>query len=104
MASDDTPGAGEQVLNAVKFFADTAVLPGSSQLIEGNVGTGLLYGAAGLAARAVFGPWLWLGVGLDSYAKSASGRHLWELLGSPKSERADVQKVTAEPTPSKKPS
>jgi hypothetical protein len=97
MASNDPPSSSGQVLNAVKFVADTAILPGSSQLIEGSVGAGLVYGAAGLAARTVFGPWLWLGIGLDSYSKSASGKHLWELFGSAKSETPEVPKVSAEP-------
>lgn len=101
MSSNDTPSPGEQVLNAAKFLADTAVLPGSSQLIEGHIGTGVLYGAVGLAAKSVFGPWLWLGVGLDSYSKSASGKHLWELFGSkPKGDAAAVAPKIAEPASS----
>lgn len=99
MSSNDNPGSGEQVLNAAKFLADTMVLPGSSQLIEGNVGTGVIYGVVGVAAKSFFGPWLWLGVGLDSYSKSASGKHLWELLGKSKSDAAAVQKTIPEPAP-----
>jgi len=103
MASNDTPHPGEQILNAVKFVADTAVLPGSSQLLEGSVGTGLLYGAAGLAAKTIFGPWLWLGVGLDSYSKSATGKHLWQLIGNSTDESASpVQEAIAQPAPPKK--
>jgi hypothetical protein len=81
--SDNQPlSGGTQVMNAVKFIADVSILPGSSQIVEGSVGPGLLYSAAGVAAWAIGGPWLWLGVGLDSYSMSASGKHLWELLPS----------------------
>jgi hypothetical protein len=85
--------AGGQVLNAVKFIADVSIIPGSSQLIEGSVGSGLAYGVAGLAAKAIFGPWLLLGVGLDSYSKSASGKHLWQLFGA--DEEAEAPAITA---------
>lgn len=96
--SDNNPNAGEQVLNAVKFVANTSILPGSSQLIEGKVGAGLAYGVAGLAAKTVFGPWLWVGIGLDSYSKSASGKHLWELFGSSKSAGSEeATKTIGEP-------
>lgn len=94
---NDTPAAGEQVLNAAKFVADTVFLPGASQLIEGHVGTGMVYGALGLAAKAVFGPWLLLGVGLDSYSQSTSGKHLWELFGKSKGDAPAASKTIAEP-------
>jgi hypothetical protein len=79
------PSAGGQVVNALKLVADVAILPGSGQLVEGNVGEGVVYGAAGLAAKMIsplLGPlfWLpWVAVGLDSFSKSTSGKHLWQL-------------------------
>jgi hypothetical protein len=79
------PTAGEQVANGLKLVANVAVLPGTSQLVEGKVKEGVLYGAAGVAAKMLsplLGPlwWVpWVGVGLDSYSKSASGRHIWEF-------------------------
>lgn len=84
MSKEKEVTSGEQVLNAAKFLADTVVIPGASQIMEGKVGPGILYGAAGVAAKALLGPWVMLGVGLDSYSKSASGKHLWELFGSEK--------------------
>lgn len=90
--SSNGPGPGEQVVNALKLFADVVVLPGSGQLVEGKVREGVLYGLAGLTVRAVspvlLGPlwWVtWVGVGLDSFSRSASGKHLWELPGQPTS-------------------
>jgi hypothetical protein len=74
------PSVGTQVTNGVKVLADLVLLPGSSQIVEGKVGSGILYGVAGFAAKAVFGPIGWIVAGLDSYSVSASGQHLWQLL------------------------
>jgi len=99
MSNNQTSSAGSQVLNAVKFLADISIMPGSSQIVEGSVGSGVVYGVAGWAAKVVGGPLLWLGVGLDSYSMSASGKHLWELLDTSNK----TPEATAEPvqTPSK---
>ena len=84
--ASERPSAGEQVVNALKLVADVSILPGSSQLVEGKVKEGLLYGLTGLASKIVLtpvlGPAVWIPqilVGLDSFSKSASGRHLWEM-------------------------
>jgi hypothetical protein len=84
--STSNPAPGEQVVNAVKLVADVGVLPGLGQLAEGKVAEGALYGIGGLAAKTILAPMLgplgliaWVGLGLDSYSKSSSGRHLWEL-------------------------
>src|SRR5262249_12970599 len=93
------PPPGEQVLNAVKFLADTAVLPGASQLGEGDVGSGAVYGLAGWLTRAFLGPLGWIGVGLDSYSKSASGKHLWEHIMSSKADTTEGGSDYAKPSP-----
>jgi hypothetical protein len=72
-------------VNGVKFVGDVAVMPGLSQIVEGSVGKGILYMAAGVLARSAFGPLGWLVAGLDSYAVSSSGRHLWQLASPPSS-------------------
>jgi hypothetical protein len=79
------PSAGEQVVNVLKLVADVSILPGTSHLVEGKIKEGILYGLTGLASRIiltpVLGPAVWIPqvlVGLDSFSKSASGRHLWE--------------------------
>src|SRR5262249_49730975 len=83
LAMPDTPTAGQQAVNALKLVADVGILPCTSQFVEGKVGSGILYVLAGLAAKAVLtrpiGFLAGVGVGLDSFAKSPSGRHLWEL-------------------------
>ena len=70
--------AGAMAMNGVKVVADIGVLPGASQLIEGNVKSGVLYAVGGLAAGAILGPIGWLAFGADSMSKSLSGRHLHE--------------------------
>jgi hypothetical protein len=80
------PKPGEQVVSALKLVADVALLPGTGQLVEGKVREGVLYGLAGLTVKVIspvlLGPlwWVpWVGVGLDSFAKSTAGKHLWQL-------------------------
>ena len=92
VSSQSTPSAGEQVTNGVKVLAELALLPGSSQIVEGKVGSGIVYGVAGFAARAIFGPIGWIVAGLDSYSVSTSGQHLWQLLS-----RRPAQEKAAEP-------
>jgi hypothetical protein len=82
----DHSSTGQQVTNALKLFADVAIMPGSSQLVEGKVAEGALYGVAGLAGKLLISPLLgplfwvpWVAVGLDSFSKSVDGKHLWEL-------------------------
>ena len=82
----DQTSTGQQVTNALKLFADVAIMPGSGQLVEGKVAEGALYGVAGLAGKLLISPFLgplfwvpWVAVGLDSFSKSVEGKHLWEL-------------------------
>ena len=78
------PSVGEQVTNALKLVADVAIIPGSGQFVEGKIGEGVVYAVAGVAAKIispVLGPlfWVpWLFVGLDSFSRSAAGKHIWE--------------------------
>jgi len=81
--------AGVMALNGVKVVADLGVIPGASQLIEGNVKSGFLYAVGGVAARAVLGPIGWLAFGADSVSKSLSGKHLYEHFFTVDVEKAD---------------
>jgi|SRR6516162_9554715 hypothetical protein len=76
------PSIGEQIFNGVKLVADLVFVPGASHIVEGRVGSGILYAGGGFAVRyllpGVLGPVGWIAVALDSYSVSASGRHLWE--------------------------
>ena len=69
-------------------MADLVLVPGASQIVEGRVGSGILYAAGGFAARlllpGVLGPVGWIAVAVDSYSVSASGRHFWEPAMPPR--------------------
>lgn len=74
MADQDTVG------NAVKLVGEVAVVPGTSQLLDGNVPYGIGYAVLGLAARALLGPVGLLLVAADSFSSSVSGKHLHEQV------------------------
>jgi hypothetical protein len=82
------PSIGEQIFNGVKLVADLVLVPGASQIVEGRVGSGILYAGGGFAARyllpGILGPVGWIAVALDSYSVSASGRHFWEHAMPPR--------------------
>jgi hypothetical protein len=88
------PAPGNQAVNAVKLVADVGVLPGLGQLFEGKIAEGAMYGVGGLATKAILAPVLggplgllaWVALGLDSYAKSSTGAHIWEQKAPAKSE------------------
>lgn len=75
------PNSLEVVKNAA-LFASEAVVPGGSNLASGNVKTGLIYAAAGMAAKAILGFPAWVLVSADSFAKATTGNHLTELARS----------------------
>jgi hypothetical protein len=78
----EKPSAGAQIFNGVKFLADVVLLPGASQIVEGKVVPGIASAGSGLVVRCLLpgllGPLGWLTIGLDSYAYSVSGKHLWQ--------------------------
>lgn len=61
----------------VKSALDLGV-PGFSQYLEGDFGSGLVHTVGAIAAAVAVGPiGFWL-VGANSISRSASGRNLWE--------------------------
>lgn len=64
------------VTNGVRLAGDTLVVPGTSLILDGQLGHGVARVAAGLAARAVLGPIGWFAIAADSYAKSSTGTSL----------------------------
>jgi len=80
MAEEQSTDIGRVIANGIRLASDTLIAPGSSQILDGKVGSGLGRFAIGAAARAVLGPIGWLVVGLDSYAKTTTGRGLLERL------------------------
>jgi hypothetical protein len=77
-ATPAKPTPGNLLMNGVLAIADFGLLPGASQLVEGQVKSGVLHAVTGLLAGAVFGPLGWLAVGADSYAKTLTGKSLLE--------------------------
>jgi hypothetical protein len=66
--------------NAVRLVGEW-FLPGASRLIDGEIKEGVLYAAAGLAARVLVGPIGLLLVKADSFSLSATGKHLPAAVG-----------------------
>jgi hypothetical protein len=84
--------------DAVKLgasFAGEALIPGASNLLNGDVKQAGLHLVAGLAARSLFGiPGLVL-VSANSIVKATTGRHLTEHLGFGGSDTKDATPPTA---------
>lgn len=80
MAEDQPTDIGKVLANGIRLVGDTLIAPGSSHILEGKVGSGLGRFAIAAAARAVLGPIGWLVVGLDSYAKTTTGRGLLDRV------------------------
>lgn len=80
MAEDQPNDIGKVIANGIRLAGDTLIAPGSSQILDGKVGSGLGRFAIAAAARVVLGPIGWLVVGLDSYAKTTTGRGLLDRL------------------------
>ena len=71
------------VSNGVKLLGEAFITPGSSLILDGRVGAGLVHGAIGLGATAllgpVAGPLVRLFVMANSYSKSVTERNLLEV-------------------------
>ena len=68
--------------NGVRLAGDTLVAPGTSLILDGQLGAGVARVAVGFAARAALGPIGWLAVAADAYAKTTTGRGLLDRLSS----------------------
>jgi hypothetical protein len=87
------PPIGEQIFNGAKLVAELLLVPGASQILKGDVGSGIIYAGGGYAARyflpGILGAAGWIVAALDSYSVSSSGRHIWEQAApTPPSEAA----------------
>jgi hypothetical protein len=75
--------------NGIKLLGETFITPGSSLILEGRVGAGLLHGALSIAAMSLMGP---LGplakvlIAANSYSRSTADQNLWELRQAPSGE------------------
>lgn len=80
MSQDQSTDISKVVANGIRLAGDTLIAPGSSQILDGKVGSGLGRFAIGIAARAVLGPIGWIAIGLDSYSKTTTGKGLLERM------------------------
>jgi hypothetical protein len=72
------------VNNAVKLAGEGLIAPGTSLLLDGDIKAGAGHVVAGLAAKALLGPVGWLLVAASSFAKSTTGKSLYENLAPKK--------------------
>jgi hypothetical protein len=79
MATANTQPLNEPVKHAVQL-ASEFVVPGGSNLINGDIKMGGLHVLLGLAAGALLGPVGLLAVGANSYSKATTGMHLYEHM------------------------
>jgi hypothetical protein len=66
--------------NAVKLIGEVVILPGTSELLAGNVTSGVVHAALGLAARSVLGVPGALLVAADSFSRSVTGKFLHQQV------------------------
>lgn len=67
--------------HGIKLVTDFGVLPGASQVLNGNYGSGLTHAVVGLAGKAFLGPLGWGLTAANSYVKSTTDKHIWTLVG-----------------------
>jgi hypothetical protein len=66
--------------HGIKLITDFGVLPGSSQILNGNYSSGLSHAAVGIAGRIALGPVGWVLTAANSFSKSTTDKHIWTLL------------------------
>ncbi|MDA7633368.1 hypothetical protein N8766_04595 [bacterium] len=66
--------------HGIKLVTDFGVLPGSSQILNGNYSSGLSHAAVGITGRVFLGPVGWVLTAANSYAKSTTDKHIWNLV------------------------
>jgi hypothetical protein len=75
-------------VNTVKTglqFASELVIPGGSNLINGDLKQAALHAGLGLLAGAVFGLPGLIVVAANSFTRATTGHHLYEALNTPDS-------------------
>jgi hypothetical protein len=89
------PEENEAVKRTVLFTSEY-LLPGGSNLVQGDIKQGGLHVALGFLAKAAFGVPGLLVVSANSFTKAVTGRHLYEHLGLVSSEPAPPPPVVAQ--------
>ncbi|MGA9768411.1 MAG: DUF6072 family protein [Blastocatellia bacterium] len=73
--------SNSQALKTGVEFASELVVPGGSNLVEGNYVQGAIHVVLGIVARSVFGLPGLIAVSANSFTKATTGRHIYEHLG-----------------------
>ncbi|MBM4254538.1 MAG: hypothetical protein FJ147_01425 [Deltaproteobacteria bacterium] len=87
--------ANSAVDNGVKLLGEVAFIPGTSYLLDGEIKTGALYAAIGVASKILLGPPAVLLVAADSFARSVTGQGLLDHFKNqiaPESASKEVKK------------
>lgn len=96
MSQENTNELGHVVTNGVKLAGDALLAPGTSLILDGQIGSGIARVVVGFAARAFLGPVGWFVVAADAYTKSTTGNGLLDRVMSRGNNGA---KVAPTPTP-----
>lgn len=87
--------------NSVKVLGEAYFLPGSSQLLDGDIKGGAAYAVLGIATKAVIGGPAMALVAADSFSRSVSGKgligHLKDKLPAKKVKAPTPVEATTEP-------
>jgi hypothetical protein len=83
------PSGSVTASRGIKLVGET-LAPGTSLLLDGNVGPGAVHLVGGWIARKALGPVGWLLVAANSYSQSVTGRSLMDhLQGQMRGNRPD---------------
>jgi hypothetical protein len=77
--------AMEKLTNGVKFLGDFFFLPGTSLLMDGNLGKGAGHAVLGIGSKLLLGsaaPWVVLAIAANSFSTSVVEKSLVEHLKS----------------------
>lgn len=79
MVQKSTPPTPAQALvNGVKAVGEIAVMPGTSLIMDGNVGLGAAHAVGGLVAGWALGPIGWVAIGANSLTRSLTGKNIFQ--------------------------
>jgi hypothetical protein len=76
----EAPDNADPVKKAILFGSEYLV-PGGSNLVQGDIKTGAVHAVLGLAAKSMFGLPGLLVVSANSFSKALTGHNLYEHLG-----------------------
>ena len=91
MAEATQETTGSVGTNAVKFIGET-IVPGTSLLLDGQVGSGAVHAVGGIVGRAFLGPIGYIAFAANSFTKSVTGKGIIGHLSAAKEEAEEEAK------------